>query len=309
MTVFHQRLAEAREQLVAAGIKPAEAAIDVDLFARTILGWDRAHALVARSEPAPAALEPRFSEWLRRRAHREPSAYIVGNREFWGLDFRVTSDVLIPRPETEFIVEESLATLAALKLPSLRLVDIGTGSGCLAISLACEIAHAHVTATDVSRAALDVARDNARFHRVDDRITWVETSFLDGIAGPFDLIAANPPYVKDGDKAALARDVRHEPDIALFGGESGLKGVEAVLDAAVRTLVNGGWLVMEFGFGQEDDVRRLVAARTVLRVDRVRADLQGIARTAVIQRLDGAGTSTFAERYGGQETPAPRERV
>ena len=202
--------------------------------------------------------------------------------------------MLIPRPETEFIVEESLAILAALKLPSPRLADIGTGSGCLAISLACEVAHAHVTATDVSRAALGVSRDNAGLHGVHDRITWVETSFLDGITGPFDLIAANPPYVKDGDKTALARDVRHEPDIALFGGENGLRGVEAALDAAVRTLVNGGWLVMEFGFGQEDDVRRLVAARPVLRVDRVRADLQGIPRTAMIQRREAAGASTFA---------------
>ena len=284
MTVFHQRLAEAREQLVAAGIAPAEAAIDVDLFARTILGWDRARVLIARTEPAPAALEPRFSEWLRRRAHREPSAYIVGNREFWGLDFRVTSDVLIPRPETEFIVEESLAILATLKVASPRLADIGTGSGCIAISLVREVANARMTATDVSRAALDVARDNARRHGIDERVVWVETSFLDGIPGSFDLIAANPPYVKEGDKPALARDVRHEPDIALFGGVSGLKGVEAVLDAAVRTLADGGWLVMEFGFGQEDDVRRLVAARPALRIDRVRADLQGIPRTAVIQR-------------------------
>ena len=178
----------------------------------------------------------------------------------------------------------SVASLGSLKLASPRLADIGTGSGCLAISLAREIASARMTATDVSRAALDVARHNARLHGIDERIEWVETSFLDGITGPFDLIAANPPYVKEGDKPALARDVRHEPDIALFGGESGLKGVEAVLDAAVRTLVDGGWLVMEFGFGQEDDVRRLVAARPALRIDRVRADLQGIPRTAVIQR-------------------------
>jgi release factor glutamine methyltransferase len=284
ITFLYERLTEAREQLVAAGIAPAAAAIDVDLFARTILGWDRARVLTARTEPAPAALEPRFSEWLLRRAHREPSAYIVGNREFWGLDFRVTSDVLIPRPESEFIVEESLAALATMEWPSSRLADIGTGSGCLAISLLHEIADAHVTATDVSRPALAVARDNARRHRVDQRVTFVETSFLDRISGPFDLIAANPPYVKEGDKPALARDVRHEPDVALFGGESGLKGVEAVLDAATRTLANGGWLVMEFGFGQEDDVRRLVAARPSLRIDRVRADLQQIPRTAVIQR-------------------------
>ena len=284
ITFLYERLTQAREQLVAAGIAPAAAAIDVDLFARTILGWDRARVLTARTEPAPTALEPRFSEWLLRRAHREPSAYIVGNREFWGLDFRVTSDVLIPRPESEFIVEESLDTLATMELPSSRLADIGTGSGCLAISLLHEIADAHVTATDVSRPALAVARDNARRHRVDQRVTFVETSFLDGISGPFDLIAANPPYVKEGDKPALARDVRHEPEVALFGGESGLKGVEAVLDAATRTLANGGWLVMEFGFGQEDDVRRLVAARPSLRIDRVRADLQQIPRTAVIQR-------------------------
>ena len=140
MTLLHEQLASGRERLVAAGIDPTAAAIDVDLFARTILGWDRARVLTARAEPAPEGLEPRFSEWILRRARREPAAYIVGIREFWGLDFRVTSDVLIPRPETEFIVEESLAILSTLKLTSPRLADIGTGSGCLAVSLAHEIA-------------------------------------------------------------------------------------------------------------------------------------------------------------------------
>jgi release factor glutamine methyltransferase len=285
MTFLHERLTEARRQLVAAGIAPDEAAIDVDLFARTILGWDRARVLTARGEPAPAALEPQLSEWICRRVSREPTAYIVGNREFWGLDFRVTSDVLIPRPESEFIVEESLVLLEEMDLASPRLADIGTGSGCLAVSLVHEVPAAHLTATDVSRAALAVARDNARRHGVNERVTFVETSFLDGINGPFDLIAANPPYVKEGDKLALARDVRHEPDVALFGGASGLQGVEAVLDAASRTLTNGGWLVMEFGFGQEDDVRRLVQARPSLSIERIRADLQGIPRTAIIQKL------------------------
>jgi release factor glutamine methyltransferase len=284
MTFLHERLTRAREQLMAAGIAPAEAAIDVDLFTRTILGWDRARVLVARAEPTPAALEPRLSEWLSRRVDREPSAYIVGTREFWGLEFRVTPDVLIPRPETEFIVEEALAVLRALDLHTPRLADVGTGSGCLAVSLACEIAQARITATDVSAAALTVARDNALRHGVQDRVTCLETSFLDGIDGPFDLIAANPPYVKDGDKAALARTVRHEPEVALFGGSTGLRGLEAVLDAAARTLTAGGWLVMEFGYGQEDDVIRLVAARPSLRINRVRADLLGIPRTAVIQR-------------------------
>ncbi len=284
ITFLHEHLAAGRERLVAAGIEPRAAAIDVDLFARTILGWDRARVLTARTEPAPEALEPRFSEWIRRRAEREPSAYIVGTREFWGLDFRVTPDVLIPRPETEFIVEESLTILKGLALASPRLADIGTGSGCIAISLLHELRLAHVTATDVSAVALAVAGDNARRHGVLARIDCIETSFLDGIEGPFNLVAANPPYVKEGDRLALARDVRHEPDVALFGGVSGLQGVEAVLDAAVRTLVSGGWLVMEFGFGQDDDVTRLVRARPLLRLERIRADLQGIPRTAVIQR-------------------------
>ena len=284
ITFLHERLAAGRERLVAAGIEPTAAAIDVDLFARTILGWDRARVLMARTEPAPEALEPRFSEWIRRRADREPSAYIVGTREFWGLDFRVSPDVLIPRPETEFIVEESLAILKGLALASPRLADIGTGSGCIAISLLHELPSAHLTATDVSSAALVVARDNAKRLGVQTRITCIETSFLDGIGGPFDLIVANPPYVKEGDKVALTRDVRHEPDVALFGGITGLQGLEAVLDAAIRTLGAGGWLVMEFGFGQDDDVMRLVAARPSLRIERIRADLQGIPRTAVIQR-------------------------
>jgi release factor glutamine methyltransferase len=283
-TLLHEHLAAGRERLIAAGIEPTSAAIDVDLFARTILGWDRARVLTAHSDPAPAALEPRFSEWIRRRAEREPSAYIVGTREFWGLDFRVTPDVLIPRPESEFIVEESLAILKAQAPVSPRLADIGTGSGCLAISLLHEIPSAHVTATDVSPTALAVARDNARRHGVQARFTCIETSALDGLDGPFDLIAANPPYVKDGDKHGLTRDVRHEPDVALFGGESGLQGVEAVLDAAVRTLASGGWLVVEFGFGQDDDVRRLVTLRPSLRIERIREDLQGIPRTAVIQQ-------------------------
>lgn len=282
--LLHERLAAGRDRLVAAGIEPASAAIDVDLFARMILGWDRARVLSAGREPAPEALEPRFSEWIRRRAHREPTAYIVGVREFWGLDFGVTPDVLIPRPDSELIVEEALAVLAALSLTQPRVADIGTGSGCLAVSLAREVPAARVTATDISAKALEVARQNAKRHRVDDRVRYVETSFLDGVEGPFDLIAANPPYVKEGDRPSLSRDVQHEPDVALFGGASGLRDVEAVFDTALWALAPGGWLVMEFGLGQEDDVRRLVAARPALRLDRVRQDLQGISRTAVIER-------------------------
>ena len=275
-------LAGARAQLVAAGLTPADAAIDVDLYARTILGWDRARLLVDQADPAPAALEPRFSEWVERRAHREPSAYIIGTREFWGLDFLVSPAVLIPRPETEFIVEEALPLLRAIDSP--RVADIGTGSGVLAVALAHELANASVVATDISAQALGVAGQNAATHGVDSRLTLVQTSYLDGVDGPFDVIVSNPPYVREGDKPALSRDVRHEPDVALFGGDDGLRHVAGVLDAAVAKLRPGGWFLMEFGYGQEDGVRALIAARPALRLDRIREDLQGIARTAIVQR-------------------------
>src|SRR5687768_5167552 len=126
---LHERLSSARARLVAAGISPDEAAVDVDLYARTILGWDRAR-LITHAQADASALEPRFSEWLARRERREPTAYIVGTREFWALDFEVTPAVLIPRPETEFVVEEALACLDGLAAP--RVADIGTGSGCIA---------------------------------------------------------------------------------------------------------------------------------------------------------------------------------
>jgi release factor glutamine methyltransferase len=274
-------LAEARATLVAAGIRPDEAAIDIDLYARTLLGWDRATLLAEQRLTTPATLEPRFSQWVERRTRREPTAYIVGIREFWGLDFRVSPHVLIPRPETEFIVEEALPHLRGVDAP--RVADIGTGSGALAVAIAHEVTGASVVATDISAEALVVAGMNAESHGVHQRLRFVQTSYLDGVDGPFDVIVANPPYVKDGDKPALSRDVRHEPDVALFGGSDGLRHVAGVLDAAAQKLKPGGWFLMEFGYGQEDGVRGLIAARPTLRFDRIREDLQGIARTVILQ--------------------------
>lgn len=275
-------LARARARLVAAGIEASEAAVDVDVYARTILGWDRATLLQNLRQPTPSALEPRFSQWIARREHREPTAYIVGGREFWGRSFLVTSAVLNPRPETEFIVEEALPLLRAFVTP--RIADIGTGSGILAVTLAVEVPAADVTGTDLSSDALVVAKQNAERHGVGARVTFVNTSYLDDVPGAFDLIVANPPYVRDGDKPALARDVRHEPDVALFGGPDGLRDVAGALDAASEKLTPGGWFVMEFGYGQEDDVQRLIDERSALRLDHIRNDLQGIARTAIIQK-------------------------
>jgi len=290
---LHERLSAARQRLEGAGIAPVEAAIDVELYARTILGWDRARILTNLQAPASALLEPRFSEWLERRERHEPSAYIVGLREFWGLDFRVTPAVLIPRPETELVVEEALQLIRqeARKRPAsrdgghVRLADIGTGSGCIAISIAHERHDCSIIATDVSEEALTIARQNAVRHRVDGQVKFIATSYLDGVDETFDLITANPPYVREGDKRGLSQVVLHEPDVALFGGADGLRHIEGVLDTAVAKVRPGGWFVMEFGFGQEDDVRELAAKRPALRVDHLRADLQGLARTAIIQRI------------------------
>lgn len=284
---LHERLAEARTRLVAAGIPSPEASVDVDLYARTILGWDRATLLCDQQGAVPERLEPTLSEWIARRERREPSAYIVGVREFWGLDFVVTPAVLIPRPETEFIVEEALSLLRTrddLAPGHVRVADIGTGSGCVAIALACEVPKCRLVASDISREALVVAGGNAARHGVADRIEFVATSYLSGVEGRFDVMTANPPYVKDGDKPALSPAVRHEPEVALFGGAQGLRDITGVMDTAVDKLTPGGWLVMEFGYGQEEDVEALVAARPPLRLDRVRGDLLGIPRTAIIQR-------------------------
>jgi release factor glutamine methyltransferase len=282
---LHERLSEARARLLAAGIAPAEASIDVDLYARTILGWDRARLLSEQSRPIPPQLEPTFSEWIARREKREPTAYIVGIREFWGLDFLVTPAVLIPRPETEFIVEEAIRIVAGYRSSGhLRIADIGTGSGCVAVALARECPDCAIVASDISVAALDVARTNAARHDVAHRIEFVVTSYLDGVSGMFDLITANPPYVKDRDKPALSRDVQHEPDVALFGGVEGLRDIRGVLNAAVEKLTAGGWLVMEFGLGQEPDVTNLISTHPPLQLRGIRHDLQGIPRTAMIQR-------------------------
>ena len=282
---LHERLAAAREQLVRAGLNPREATIDVDLYARTILNWDRARILLHYHEPVPAELEPQFSQWVARRQRFEPTAYIVGEREFWGLDFLTTPAVLIPRPETELVVEATAEIVrGTMGARSLRMADIGTGCGNIAVSIAHLLPNCTFVATDVLQPALDVARQNALRHGVADRIEFVCTSYLDGVKGHFDLITANPPYVRDIDKRGLSADVLQEPHVALFGGSTGLDHVEAVLSAAVRMLPSGGWLVMEFGFGQEDDVRERAGRHEELRIDHLRADLQGLARTVIIQR-------------------------
>jgi release factor glutamine methyltransferase len=282
MTTVAERLAIARAGLEAAGIPPADAALDAEVLARHALGWDRAKLLADAREPAPAGFEHTFDALLARRIAREPVAQIVGIREFWDRDFEVNRDVLVPRPETEIIVEEALAF--ARRRHCDDVIDVGTGSGCLAVTIACELPTVRVTATDTSEAALNVARRNAARHGITDRIRFVRTNVLDGISGKADLIVSNPPYVPDSDAAHLQPEVvRFEPHAALFGGPTGMEVIRRLLVDAGDRLANEGMLVVEFGFGQCNAVKEL-AQETGWNVRTVREDLQGIPRTIVLSK-------------------------
>jgi len=278
--MLHDHLARARARLVAAGVPPHEAALDAEVLARHVLGWDRARLIASGREPAPAVFASDYDRAIARRAAREPVAQITGSREFWGLPFEVTRDVLTPRPETELIVEEALAAFREAPSPS-SIVDVCTGSGCLAIVLAREFPAACVIATDVSEMALEVARRNAARHRVDHRVTFVCGDLFDGIMTPADLIVSNPPYVPETDAPSLAPEVRdYEPPVALFGGADGLGIYRRLLPSARSSARSGTLLILEVGYDQHAAVTEL-AALSGWTLARSRQDLQGITRTLV----------------------------
>jgi release factor glutamine methyltransferase len=283
---------DARERLIHAGIRPELAALDAELLAREALGWDRARFLAERNDPAPGGFGARYEQAIGRRERREPVPYITGTREFWGLELEVCPDVLIPRPETELIVEEALERGRGRKRgsdPFLQgrplIADIGTGSGCLAIALAREFPASRITATDISHPALAVARRNAARHGVADRISFVQTSYLSAIDGPFALIVSNPPYVPAVSAPGLTPEVReYEPGIAVFGGADGLEGLREVFSQAAPRLAPEGWLMVEFGYGQDEIVGQLIAEHPSLSLVKIREDLQGIPRTVVVRK-------------------------
>jgi release factor glutamine methyltransferase len=278
---LHDHIAAARRQLEAAGIRAEAAALDADVLARHVLGWDRAQLLSRNRDAAPAAFSERYQPLVDRRAQREPVALITGSREFWGRDFAVTRDTLVPRPETELIVEEALRLLPNR---ASTIIDVGTGSGCLAVTLAAERPGDLVVATDISHEALLVARANAKRHHVEDRLRLIRTDLVSGLQMTADLVVSNPPYVPDIDARRLPLDVaRYEPATALFGGPDGLTVIERLLATLTPLLAPHAASIVEFGYGQEDHVRA-AAEREGWQVVRMRSDLQGIARTAVLER-------------------------
>ena len=283
-TTLEARVSAARHRLAASGIDQCDVALDAEVLARHALGWGRARYLARARDPAPPLFDERFDPLVERRCRREPVAQITGWREFWGLDIAVTPDVLTPRPESELLVETALALLVDVAAPW-DVADVGTGSGCLAVVLARERRRARVTATDISTAALAVARRNATRHGVADRVGFHDTRGLNGLPGPYDLIVSNPPYVPELEMARLAPEVaRYEPASAVCGGPDGLDPARELMPAATSRLRAGGWLVMEIGAGQDAAIADLVARQPELSLVEIRRDLQGTPRAAVMRR-------------------------
>jgi len=277
--------ASATRRLEEAGIDASTARLDVSVLARALLGWDAARWIADQRGTAPVAFVESLSAWTERRARHEPVAYITGSREFFGRSFQVTPDVLIPRPDTETLVTAALECIDALDTGAPLVADVGTGSGCLAVTLAAERRHIRVLATDTSPGALEVARKNAARHGVLDRVSLHLVSLLDGLGARPDLLLSNPPYVRDDERLTLPREVfAYEPHAALFSGPDGLDLIRTLVRAAGSTLPAGGWLALEIGAGQAPEVQRLVEDTAELDLVSVRPDIEHRPRVVIARR-------------------------
>jgi release factor glutamine methyltransferase len=261
-----------------AGIDSAET--DARLLMAHALGIDRAE-LIANGERTLTLEQTKSIDALaERRLKHEPVARIFGRKEFWSLSLQISPAVLVPRPETETVIEAALDALVrdARQMERLRILDIGTGSGALLLALLSELPSATGTGTDISTAALEVARGNAGRSDLGTRCAFVACDIAAGVRGPFDLIVSNPPYVAHGEIASLAPEVRdYDPALALDGGTDGLNGYRAIAAQARGLLAPGGMVIVELGMGQEEAVRALFT-KAGLSVAAARHDLAGIPR-------------------------------
>jgi release factor glutamine methyltransferase len=268
-----------------------------ELLLTHALGHDRTWIYSHPDEFVDRAALDGFLALIARRAAGEPTQYLTGRQEFWGLEFEVTPAVLIPRPETEHVVEIALERLGPSEIeikmatgaPSapLKIADVGTGSGCLAVSLANELPHAELVATDISAEALVVAGRNAERHGVSGRIRYLQTDLLASVheARSFDIIVSNPPYIGRNEAGQLPREVReHEPDSALFGGPTGVEIYARLVEQSRALLRRGGILVLELGYNSADHVRGLLDRQPAWVNVSVTNDLSGIPRVIAAER-------------------------
>lgn len=266
-----------------AGIESAR--LEAQFLLAHALSCDRVRLYMDFDRPLLADELGNYRALIQRRLAGEPLAYLVGEQEFWSLSFRVGPEVLIPRRDTEIVIELVLDQVIDRAAP-LRIADICTGSGVLAITLASELAQARVVATDISEAAARIARDNAERNQVADRVDVRVGDLLAPLAGepPFDILVSNPPYVRSADIAGLSREVRCEPRLALDGGSDGLTFYARIVAGAIAHLAPGGLLAFEHGFDQDHAVRQLIDATGAFNPAETRRDLADHPRVTHARR-------------------------
>ena len=273
--------------LSTAGITNAR--LDAEVLLSHIIVKDRVWLITHRDDVLDEKLQRDFADMIQRRTRREPLQHIIGNQEFWGLVFKVSPDVLIPRPETEFIVEAALAIVQD-RNTLVRIIDLCTGSGCIAVSLAKELTAARVIATDVSEKALAVARENTRRHGVSEHIRFLLGDLFEpleelDIRGQMDIIVSNPPYVQAGVLSTLQPEVRdYEPEIALISGPEGTEMAKRIIQRAPEYLKKNGALIMEMGLGQAKALTRMVEATGAYGYSELLKDLAGIERVLIVRK-------------------------
>jgi release factor glutamine methyltransferase len=276
-----EAILEASQILLRAGVP--EARREAGSLLAFILGKDRTFLISHAEDQLHDDSLSQFRDSVERRAAGEPLQYITGVQDFFGREFRVTPDVLIPRPETELLVEAAIE-LVGDSTP--LICDVGTGSGCIAVTLLCEISQARAVAIDKSPAAIEIAKLNAARQSVADRAEFLISDCFDSLDSTrhqFDLVVSNPPYVSAAMMPGLQREVRdHEPPIALSPGPDGLSVIRRLLDDAPGFLKSEGYLIMEIGFDQSEAVRGLIE-ENVWRLLEIRPDLQGIPRIVVLK--------------------------
>lgn len=269
-------LAQAVQTLASDG-----AQLDAEVLLAACLGKPRSHLHAWPERRITTEQQAQFLVWLQRRAAGEPVAHLTGRREFWSLDLTVTADTLIPRPETETLVELALARIP--NDTSVHIADLGTGSGAIALAIASERPHTHIIATDISPRALDIAIQNAQ--RLDIRnVRFIEGSWCTPLpARPFDFILSNPPYIAESDPHLRAGDVRHEPRSALAAGPQGLDDLQRLVRCAAGHLAGNGWLLVEHGYNQGNNVKQLFSESGYRDISD-HADAAGISRVTMGRR-------------------------
>jgi release factor glutamine methyltransferase len=291
LPTISEAIAEGARQLQSSSVDEARRTAGVMLC--HLLGIDRTHLLTKSDQQIEEPDYQSYLQLIERRATGEPLQYIIGHQEFYGLDFIVTPAVLIPRPETEFLVEQIIKLSGESHLIAPLIVDVGTGSGCIAVAIATSRPNAKIIATDVSTAALAVAQKNAERNSVGQRIKFLEGDLLEplygrGLERSVDILASNPPYVEEGRPELVQREVRDwEPHTALFGGADGLNFYRRLLADGLKYVKPGGYLVCEIGYTQLDAISDMITGPSWELIEAT-SDLQGIPRTLTVRKVSAS---------------------